>query len=122
MIEPGKIFYWCTVDIEDGTCSIEEYHVRTVRGGFVHAIWKNSITWGKLSKKHGDYGWLKSIPEWCREKWRVAADPPAFLKTTKLAAIRHKIKTTKPGDFNDDDIYAKAVRALKSLETRNRKK
>ncbi|NTI22398.1 hypothetical protein G6M87_11065 [Rhizobium rhizogenes] len=108
--------------MEDGVCTTEEYHVRTIRGGDVHLIWKLECTWGKRSSKSGDFGWLKRIPAWTRTKWRVSGEPPPHLKTTKLAAIRHELKTAVAGDFDTDEAFEKAKKTLKSMESRARSK
>jgi hypothetical protein len=47
------------------------------------------ITWGKRSSKHGDVGWLKSIPQDCRDQFKVGAELPLGLYTTRLAALKY---------------------------------
>lgn len=122
----GQILYSVSVDEDTGKVSFEEYVVRTIRGGFIHAIWKNSLTWGKRSNKHGDYGWLKNIPSWCREKWNV--DPSKGprrrydIHTTKLAAIRSAIKHHRAGDFESGGVFATSLKTLKAMETRHKPK
>jgi hypothetical protein len=115
----GQVLYGVYVDDETGKCELEEHIVRTIRGGRVYAIHKNSLTWGKLSTKHGDFGFLPNIPDWCRTAWRVDG-APSFIHTTKLKAIRAELK----GRFYIDDpvILEKAKRTLRAMETRNRKK
>ncbi len=125
----GQIFYQVMIT-DDGCPAVEEWHVRTIRGGYVHAIWKlNRTTWGKRSSKHGDFGWLARIPKWCRKKWKL--DPAAVysfdripddFKTTKLAAIRHEIKSLDPLDYDDPAAFERAGKALKSMATRARGK
>ncbi|WP_298983388.1 hypothetical protein [uncultured Roseibium sp.] len=84
--------YWHAYYNEDAD-KIEwcDYRVRTIRGGYVYAIQKvDNITWGKRSKKHGDFGWLKSIPSYCRERWRVG-EKSDYLSKTKSAALRNAL-------------------------------
>ena len=64
---------------DDSKCVLSTHIVRTIRGGFVHAIEKiNGITWVKKSKKNGDYGWDNSIDYVWRNKAKVGdlADAP----------------------------------------------
>lgn len=117
----GQVFYSASA-YDDGSCAIDEWHIRTIRGGYVHSIMKNDITWGKRSKKNGDFGWLKSIPVWTRQKWRVDGAPVARIKSTKLAAIRHEIKNIDADDFNTPEEFEKAKRSLKAMETRAKTK
>ncbi len=51
----------------------------------------DGITWGKLSKKTGDYGWKKSIPAEYREQFQVGADLPSGFYTTKLQALKYAL-------------------------------
>jgi hypothetical protein len=117
----GQIFYYVSTDEETGKVEFDEYHVRTIRGGFVHAILKAPYTWGKISKKHGDFGWLPRIPKWTREKWPVDGAPRNMFMT-KLAALRDEIKTQDPRNFDDPAIYEKAMKTLRSMETRAKPK
>lgn len=117
----GQILYWIMADEENGKISFEEYQIRTIRGGYVYAILKAEWTWGKVSKKHGDFGWLPRIPAWCRKKWKVDGEPHDLFKT-KLAAIRDEIKTQDPRNFDDPAIYEKAMKTLRSMETRAKPK
>lgn len=112
----GQIFYWVAVE-PDGKCSMEEHHVRTIRGGYVHAIWKHSFTWGKRSTKNGDFGWLRNIPAWCRDKWPETGKPHSKF-TTKRQAIVHELKTLTVDDFDSDAGYERATRTLRAMKTR----
>lgn len=53
------------------------------------------MTWGKLSSKVGDYGWLKSIPSWCVIQFKVGSDLPAGVYTTPRAALVYAIARAK---------------------------
>ena len=63
---------------------------------YVHLTQKvDGLTWGKLSKKHFDYGWLKSIPQSHRKNFVVGESLPAGIYTTKRAAYQYAISETK---------------------------
>lgn len=49
------------------------------------------VTWGKRSSKAGDYGWLKSIPDWCTKQFKVGSDLPGGIYTTHRAALVYAI-------------------------------
>ena len=70
-ISKGQIFYSCWVNIEASTKSLiefEEWHVSNIDKNGINLIQKNFITYGKLSTKHGDFGFLKNIPSYYRKK------------------------------------------------------
>lgn len=115
----GQILYACYSDSDTGKVSFEEYVVRTIRKGKVYAIMKAPFTWGKKSSKHGDFGWLDPVPAWCRQ--RVDGDMCSWLFTTKLQAIRAEIKDHHSDDFASPEIAEKALKTLKSLETKNKR-
>lgn len=98
MIKVGTILYWLTTE-NDGSPTVEEYHVRTIRGGKITAIWKLKCTWGKRSTKNGDFGWLDPIPAWTRKSWYIGAPLPFKFFTTKRQAILDAIKNTTADDF-----------------------
>ena len=53
------------------------------------------VTWGKVSKKAGDYGWLKSIPSWAVKQFPVGGALPMGVYTTPLAALNYSIAQTE---------------------------
>ena len=119
----GKPLFMVTTDDTTGKVEIGEYVIRTIRGGKVSAIYKlDGITWGKRSTKAGDYGWLKTIPKWCRETWSEVGEGRTYLFTTKLAAIRAEMKSLDIDHFESEEAYNKAMKTLKGLETRNKAK
>lgn len=117
----GQSLFMIFCDETTGKVEIAEWIVRTIRGGKVSAIWKFESTWGKRSKKNGDFGWLPNIPAWARETWRVDSEPNN-LKTTKLSAIRKEMRSIDRRWFESDEAFEKAKKNLKSLETRNKTK
>lgn len=109
---------WQASFYDDGKFEWCEYVIRTIRGGKVYATEKvDGITWGKLSKKHRDYGWLDPINPMWRRMWREGEPRPAYhdLHTTKLAALRAARKGYEPGDFDSDDIYNRAMKTLDQM-------
>lgn len=118
----GQSLWMLLVDEETGQPKMEEYIIRTIRGGKVTAIWKLQCTWGKRSTKHGDFGWLKRIPAWTRGTWKVDGKLPMNLFTTKLQAIRSEIKNLDVRNFDTVAAYEKAHKSLKAMETKNRPK
>lgn len=103
----------------DGKATVETWMIRTIRGGKITAIWKLSHTWGKRSRKHGDYGWLDPIPAWCRKTWRdegKRSGPYAWsLFTTKRAAVQDALRTTQPDDFDTPQQYERHIDSLKRM-------
>lgn len=108
MIKPGDTLY-AILHEDDGTPTVERWIVRTVRGGKATAIWKLTHTWGKRSKKHGDFGWLDPIPAWCRKSWRIAGSSlPVGLYWTKAEAIKAEQKAEYiPDDFDNQAQFEK---------------
>lgn len=115
----GQILYAVFPDENTGKIEFAEYHVRTIRKSKIYATWKNSTTWGKRSSKHGDFGWLDPVPAWSRQ--RVDSNLCSWLFTTKLQAIRDAIKRFDPTEYNTPEIAEKALKTLKSLETKNKR-
>ena len=112
----GQILYQIGCE-EDGKPSMETWVIRTIRGGKITAIWKLSCTWGKRSKKHGDYGWLDRIPSWCRKTWREDQPMPGWFQlfTTKRQAIAHAIKSFEPEDYDSDEQAQRHLAGLKRM-------
>jgi len=56
---------------------LEEWVFRTARGQKGYLIRKDSLTWGKRSSKHGDFGFLdKNITDADRRTFRLHNDMP----------------------------------------------
>lgn len=120
MIKVGDI-YW-EVAVLDGSGAIEwdQWIVRTIRGGKIYVILKTSYTWGKLSKRHGDFGRIDPIEPWCRKSWRVGEDMPKWylLATTKRGAILKALKSQKR--YGEDGDYKLPITneiIIKKLQT-----
>ncbi len=57
----------------------------------VNLIQKNAATWGKKTKKTGDYGWLPPFHPSYRRQFRVGEDLPSGVYTTKRAALAYEL-------------------------------
>lgn len=113
----GKHLYNVYVD-DDGKVFLSEHIVRTIRGGYVHAVQKeNGMTWVKQSKKNGDFGWANSIPDYCRDKVEIGGKFK-YLHTTKLAAYRAALKGGLK--HTEDPLRAKKAleKKINTLKTR----
>lgn len=108
----SQVLYYVHADEDTGKVSIDEWIVRTIRGGRVYAIVKTPWTWVKLSNKHFDWGWAKDIPNYCRDSCREG-EKMAQLHTTELAALRARLKSSYCPD--------NCKRTLKTMITRRKK-
>ncbi len=61
----------------------------------VNLIQRNKFTWGKVSAKAGDYGWLPSIWSGFRKQFTAGRDLPPGLFTTERAAYSYLRKSLK---------------------------
>ena len=77
---------------DSGSCEMQTWEVRTVRGGNVTAIQRNPWTWVKLSTKHGHWGWAKNIDSIWRKTWKQNQNPD-HLSRTKKAAWKSLLKS-----------------------------
>lgn len=89
--------YW-----EGSSLKFWTYHLRTIQARkdpilswakpLKYGYWWQKVpglTWGKLSKKHGDFGWLKNADRlFCRKHLIERGRPYA---ATKLGAVRAEI-------------------------------
>lgn len=112
IIKPGAVLYEAYGYEYEGTIRVDisEWIVRSIRKkrgsqtsmGFKVFVSDDQVyvnltekidlvTWGRLSKKKGDYGWLKSIPAEHRRQFRSGDNLPRGLYTTPLAALRFEL-------------------------------
>lgn len=81
-------FYWKAVfDEEGGKVEVDEYGCRSVRKGRAYLTLKESWTWGKRSKKNGDFGWLDPVPAWCRNRVLEGSPGADMFRPTKRGAL-----------------------------------
>ncbi len=101
----GDTYFRALVD--EGKVIIDEYVLRTMRGGYGYLIDKSPITWGKRSKKHGDFGWLDPIPTWLRTRFKIENGVPSGFGKSKSAAIRSALadRRKRRDGWKDDPEY-----------------
>ena len=81
-LQKGDVLYRAWINIESdlkekSTVEFMEYHVTTINKSGIYLKEKCSSTYGKLSKKNGDYGWLpvnEYIRRYCMEKFKDMED------------------------------------------------
>ena len=145
---------WCVYAYPEDGISIEEYIIRSIKrparklyhwtrntpntmSKEAHLVAKiNDLTWGKRSSKNGDYGWLTSIPDYCRFKIDLEryekSGLPCNLSFTKSGAYhialvdaKNTLKEYQADPSPDDDyikLYKKMISSLKGLYTKSKKK
>lgn len=113
-------YYVGTEDETSGKLSLHTHIVRTIRGGKVYAILKESYTWGKRSKKHGDYGWLDPLPAWCRTWVRVGCKF-SWLFTTKRQALLDLRQEISENEYFTKDHKKRVLSNIKRQLTRIKK-
>ncbi|BAX79050.1 hypothetical protein [Labilibaculum antarcticum] len=82
IIKKGDILYQAWINVESdlkekSTVEFSEYHVTTVNKTGIHLRQKCYSTYGKLSKKNGDFGWLplsSYAREYCVHKFKDQED------------------------------------------------
>ena len=125
----GAIRYEAFYDDEDNTITFFEYVFRSFRRDTGYMVERCPVTWGKLSKKIGDYGFRQNIPHYCRKSFPLCAGLP--YSATKLGAVkqclaveRKNYKTTHAKDYEyhrrDKEDYDKAVKKLNAAIKRER--
>lgn len=126
MIEVGDVYWAIGADDDTGKIEWEEYIVRTIRKGRIYATQKNKWTWGKRSKKNGDFGWLDPIHLAWRTMWRQGQIPTHNLATTRLSALKRALKSQKdfgdPEDYDDPTMHDRIIRTYERMITRERAK
>lgn len=131
-LKVGQVRYWACVSSDTMRVEYSEWVLRSIqtRGGIKRGYWINKVkgvTWGKRSKKNGDFGFLKNIPAWLRVSMQVSEGAP-YSATKKgalakcIAEIRSDIKRYgADADIWDEgvtvaDELAVALRAQKRLK------
>ena len=118
----GDIWYSIDYDTETGKASFDEWHIRCIRKGVAHATLKCFSSWGKLSRKHFDYGWFRNVPALCKRKWRIGGDWTYGLAPTKLEACIQELEEDDFSWFTDDeDLQLRMQKSLKRLLARTTK-
>ncbi|MDR8537245.1 hypothetical protein OSC19_26605, partial [Serratia nevei] len=88
VIRKGAVLYAALYYISDddkAKVEVTEWIVRSIQKRrnstsdqrYVNLAQKlDGITWGKRSRKNGDFGWLPSIPSWCLKQFREGGELP----------------------------------------------
>lgn len=87
----GKFYWYAWFDDESCKTYFVEYCLRSIRGNFLYFTEKSRATWGKRSKKHGDFGWLDPVPAWARNKVYAKSERLKRYRPTKKQALRAAI-------------------------------
>lgn len=94
------------IDVEEpsGKVTFDTYRIRTIRGIWVYATGVFPWTWGKVSKKHGDFGWKDPIDPMWRQKFRADEGPKSWsgLATTRIKALEIAIANQKAHGRDED--------------------
>ena len=111
-----QILYRATSNDSTGKCEMDLYVVRTIRGGYVYAVAKISgITWGKLSSKNGDFGFLNSIDPIFRYRILVG-NKFMSLHTTKMQAWKSLLsESLKWRYFDSYSVKKKVITTCKRM-------
>lgn len=81
---------------------------------YVYAIQINEFTWGKRSKKHGDFGWLDPISSVWRDKWKVGTKPHGLF-LTKKQALKAEMAEYDARNYDSPEIADKVLKKLKRM-------
>jgi len=118
----GDIWYSIDYDSETGRASFDEWHIRCIRKGVAHATLKCDLSWGKLSRRHYDYGWFRNVPALCKCKWRIGGSWTGGLSPTKLQACMDEVKEDDFSWFTDDEaLQHRMKKSLNRLLSRTTK-
>jgi hypothetical protein len=116
---------------EDGKCEMETHIITTIQNRkrsqyldgthqYVYAVqYIHGITWIKLSKKHGDFGWAKDVNLY--RSFAVEGKPFSSLHTTKRQAwLAAKKQVLRYIGYHDDEYpekeKAEDFKVLKTIE------
>ena len=90
------VYKVCVWDEDDGTIKteLETHRVSVIRKEVAFLIHKNKFTWGKRSRKTGDYGWLRDfITNDDRNQFTIGKRLPHGMSYTKRGAYTKAIST-----------------------------
>lgn len=117
----GEFYFHAWHDDETGKVEIDRYGLRSIRNGRAYFTLVASFTWGKRSTKHGDFGWLPSIPAWARSNERVGGETIKRYARTKAQALRAAIaaeRATRQFWKHKPETVAECDVAIAALQTR----
>lgn len=106
-IKKGQMYYTCYLDLsayDKCTMEIEEWIITSIDKEFVYLTQKiDRITWGKISSKHGDFGFLPNVHKVYKDKILIDKFYDKYSKTKKAACLSKK------------PTVDKAIKALNSI-------
>lgn len=113
----GEFYFYAFYDDEEGKVQFFEYGLRSIRKGVAHFTLKmNKVTWGKVSKRHGDFGWLPNVPKWTRDSIIISSDQMLRYRSSKQAAITAALAAARRDKklpmFEDDGDPETEIEAL----------
>lgn len=103
MIKKGQIFYKAWINVESNlkeksTVEFSEWHVTSCNAGGIYLREKCFSTWGKLSKKNKDYGWLplsSFAKQYCVKHFISEEELKKYFSCSKSAAYRKVLPEAK---------------------------
>lgn len=140
----GTVLYTATAFFDDITgrasTDVKEWHVRTIKKNraddatpTIYLVLKlDGVTWGKLSKTSGDYGWLPNTPPEFRDSFVQGEYMGQGFATTPDKALllavgytMHRIKRYKawdsePGSIGFSESIGQCQIEIEALERRRK--
>ena len=117
VIRKGAVLYAAVYYISDddkAKVEVTEWIVRSIQKRrnstsaqrYVNLAQKlDGITWGKRSRKNGDFGWLPSIPSWCLQQFREGGELPFGFYPTRLAALKfEKVSLQEEVQYCEEEL------------------
>lgn len=134
-MKPGDVRWRAWIDCETGKIDFDEYVLRSKsrRKKYNGLVWfggpvtvyywvirEKYVTWGKLSNKHGDWGWLSNFSDIYRRSHTENQKPPG--RPTKLGAlIALRAETKRYEKYLEDDELPLDV-LLKKIDAQIKRK
>lgn len=120
-MKAGEFFYSAAFDYEARKVEIDRYGCRVVRQGRAYLTHVLPWTWGKRSKKHGDFGWLDPIEPIWKTDVGIGGEAARRFSRTKAGALRAALareRKTRAAYGKDPEIRADCDTAIAALSTR----
>jgi hypothetical protein len=122
-LKAGEFYFRASYDEETGRVTFDTEGCRVVRKGYAYMTPRiDGLTWGKRSKRNGDFGWLPGIPSWMRSRVKVddrrysQSKGPALRAALAAARAQRKFWAHDPAAVADYDKEIAAFdRALRRL-------
>lgn len=123
MIKTGESIYypWVNIDDENAKVEIWEYVCTSIRKRVAYFTRKDSTTWVKVSKTHGDYGWSKRIQSYDRRSFEMIKDSKNLLDRDQHNIDKY-FKSISAAEIHALTYTKACARRIKALQTRLEKK